>query len=92
MKQENYELAVELRHRLHAHPELSNEEKWTKATLMEFLRSHTKLEVVDKGSWFYAAYRAGGTAPPGPRTEPLWIFSPARLMIKAGLIRPRRLL
>lgn len=27
MKQENYELAVELRHRLHAHPELSNEEK-----------------------------------------------------------------
>ena len=63
MKQENYELAVELRHRLHAHPELSNEEKWTKATLMEFLRSHTKLEVVDKGSWFYAAYRAGGDKP-----------------------------
>ena len=47
-------LAVSLRHQLHAHPELSGQEQWTKACLMDFLRRHTQLEVVDQGSWFYA--------------------------------------
>jgi len=47
-------LAVELRHSLHRHPELSLEEHWTKQHLMHFLKQHTKLEVVDCGAWFYA--------------------------------------
>ena len=47
-------LAVSLRHQLHAHPELSGQEQWTKACLMDFLRRHTQLEVVDQGNWFYA--------------------------------------
>ena len=52
-------LAVELRHELHAHPELSNRESWTKGRLMDFLRRNTgRLELVDRGRWFYAAYRA----------------------------------
>lgn len=58
MKQQQYELAVALRHRLHAHPELSGQESWTKGHLMAFLNRHTKLELVDRGAWFYGVYRA----------------------------------
>ena len=64
MDPEIFRLAVELRHELHAHPELSNHETWTKARLMDFLRSHTaNLELVDRGRWFYAAYRVGTDRP-----------------------------
>ena len=49
---------VELRHELHAHPELSMQESGTKARLMAFLRAHTALELHDMGRWFYAVYRA----------------------------------
>lgn len=59
MEQKNYELAKELRHELHAHPELSNEEEWTKQRLMDFMKENTSLEINDRGSWFYAAYRSG---------------------------------
>lgn len=59
MKLQNFELAKTLRHELHQHPELSNEEVWTKQYLMEFLKANTNLELVDKGNWFYAIYRAG---------------------------------
>ena len=56
--------AVELRHALHAHPERSNQERWTKAFLMDFLKENTAhLELVDMGQWFYAAYRAGADRP-----------------------------
>ena len=57
MNRKHLELAVALRHRLHAHPELSGQERWTKAHLMEFLRQNTPLEVVDRGAWFYAVHR-----------------------------------
>ncbi len=57
MNKENKELAVSLRHELHRHPELSMEEVWTKKYLMDFLASHTSLELVDRGRWFYAIYR-----------------------------------
>ena len=63
MKREILSTATELRHQLHAHPELSMHETWTKAHLMEFLKEHTKLELVDRGRWFYAAYRAGDDKP-----------------------------
>ena len=63
MEEKNYELAKELRHELHAHPELSNEEEWTKERLMSFLRDNTSLEIIDKGNWFYAAYRSGEDQP-----------------------------
>ena len=46
--------ALALRHALHAHPELSGQETWTKQTLMDFLRSHTDLELLDQGTWFCA--------------------------------------
>ena len=60
MNEADRKLAVELRHQLHAHPELSNQETWTKGRLMDFLRQHTtRLELVDRGRWFYAVYRAG---------------------------------
>ena len=59
MKPENLEKAITLRHELHAHPELSMEEVWTRNHLMDFLRENTKnLEIVDCGRWFYAMYHA----------------------------------
>lgn len=55
---EIYERAVELRHDIHMHPELSGCERETKQRLMKFLEENTKLELVDRGLWFYAAYHA----------------------------------
>lgn len=63
MNKPNIELATTLRHELHQHPELSNEETWTKQHLMKFIQTNTNLEVVDKGNWFYAANRAGEDKP-----------------------------
>lgn len=60
---ETLEAATILRHELHAHPELSMHEEWTKQHLMEFLRTHTDLELVDQGRWFYATYREGAEYP-----------------------------
>ena len=60
MRQKDLELAAALRHTLHAHPELSGREIWTKATLMDFLQEHTHLELADRGSWFYALCRGRG--------------------------------
>lgn len=59
MEPKNLELAKNLRHELHQHPELSNQEVWTKHRLIQFLKTHTSLEIVDKGQWFYAIYWAG---------------------------------
>ena len=59
MEKKNLELAKQLRHELHQHPELSNHEAWTKQHLIDFLKKHTKLEIVDNGLWFYAIYRTG---------------------------------
>jgi amidohydrolase len=55
---EHLDLAVALRHELHQHPELACQETWTKGRLIDFLRRHTSLEIVDRGRWFYALYRA----------------------------------
>lgn len=58
MKEKNIQLGINLRHDLHQHPELSNEETWTKKALMNFLMTNSDLEVVDRGAWFYAVYQA----------------------------------
>ncbi|MEE3419522.1 MAG: M20 family metallopeptidase [Lachnospiraceae bacterium] len=49
---------TDLRHELHAHPELSGQENETKRRLMDFVKGHTSLEVVDEGSWFYCLKKA----------------------------------
>ncbi|WP_279002368.1 M20 metallopeptidase family protein [Acidaminococcus fermentans] len=54
--QSDWEAILELRHTLHAHPELSGEEQETKKRLMNFISHHTHLQLVDRGSWFYALY------------------------------------
>ncbi|OCA91951.1 M20 metallopeptidase family protein [Pseudobacillus wudalianchiensis] len=59
MEKRNLGLVKQLRHELHQHPELSNQEVWTKQHLINFLKEHTNLEIVDNGLWFYAIYRAG---------------------------------
>ncbi|MDI9471320.1 MAG: amidohydrolase [Tissierellia bacterium] len=60
MKRENYQLIKALRHELHAHPELSHQEVWTRARLIAFLREHTSLEIVEHDQWFYAIHREEG--------------------------------
>ena len=57
------EKVIALRHELHAHPELSGRETWTKTRLMDFLRENTKLPLVDRGAWFYAVYKSGSRRP-----------------------------
>ena len=81
MREALLEQARALRRALHANPELSGGEKWTKACLMEFLEEHTDLELHDRGSWFYAlcrgrgpgkvAFRADFDALPMEETTPL---------------------
>ena len=51
-----WEKVMELRHELHRHPELSGQERQTKARLMAFIQKYTKLKIVDMGEWFYALY------------------------------------
>ena len=63
LKAANLALVTKLRHELHQHPELSNQERWTKQHLISFLREHTKLEIVEHDLWFYAIYRAGADKP-----------------------------
>lgn len=53
------EQITNLRHTLHACPEISGQEKQTKETLQEFLKAHTSLELNDCGEGFYAAHREG---------------------------------
>ncbi|WP_246067312.1 M20 metallopeptidase family protein [Paenibacillus koleovorans] len=59
MDPKHLQLAKQLRHELHQHPELANLEVWTKRHLIDFLKLHTKLEIIDQGAWFYAIYHAG---------------------------------
>jgi amidohydrolase len=63
MEKRHLDLAVALRHELHQHPELAGRETWTKGHLIDFLRRHSSLEIVDRGRWFYALYRAGEDRP-----------------------------
>lgn len=63
MNSENLALCVALRHELHAHPELSGCETWTKWRLMDFLREHTSLKLFDHGYFFYALYQGKSAAP-----------------------------
>lgn len=57
MLKEHVANCIALRHELHAHPELSLHETWTKARLMQFLQTYTSLEIHDEGPYFYAVYR-----------------------------------
>ena len=59
-----HELILELRQQLHALAEPSMLEYKTKALLMQFLREHTSLEIVDCGSWFYAIHKGEGRQAP----------------------------
>ncbi len=58
MDQERFNKAVELRHELHAHPELSEQEVWTKERLKRYIRENSVLEVCDMGPYFYAVYHS----------------------------------
>ncbi|MBR6089530.1 MAG: amidohydrolase [Anaerolineaceae bacterium] len=64
MKTENLEKIIELRHRLHRHPELSGNETETIRILSTFLRENTSLEVISRNGWFYAVKNGNsGTSP-----------------------------
>lgn len=73
MKAENLKLITDLRHQLHAHPELSTKEVWTKRHLIDFLKANTThLEIVElpEERWFYAFYhKEGATKTIGIRAD-----------------------
>ncbi len=72
LSQIDWTAIANLRHTLHAHPELSGQETETKKRLMEFIQQHTHLKVVDRGRWFYALYEPkeqNGQAPIGFRAD-----------------------
>ncbi len=52
------ESIIELRHRLHGCPEISGQERRTRAVLKQFLEENTHLELQDCGEGFYAAFRS----------------------------------
>lgn len=54
---------IQLRHELHQHPELSNQEFWTKAYLIRFLTERTTLDIIDMGAYFYARYNGRSNEP-----------------------------
>ena len=54
MNKEKLGRIIELRHHLHQHAELSMQEKETSLILRTFLAENTRLEVIDRGSWFFA--------------------------------------
>lgn len=45
---------TQLRHELHRIPEASMKEYKTKQAIMAFIADNTALEIVDRGTWFYA--------------------------------------
>ena len=53
----NYNLIMHLRKKLHNAPEVSGKEEKTKDILIDFLRTHTTLEIHPCGNGFYAAHR-----------------------------------
>lgn len=55
---------TELRKRLHRCPEVSGKEEKTKALLMDFLKTHTTLELIPCGGGFYAAHRESSPTKP----------------------------
>ncbi len=57
MKQINLEKIIALRKALHERPEVSGQEVQTKQLLLDFLRKHTSLELVECGNGFYGAHR-----------------------------------
>lgn len=59
MDGKNLKKIVELRRELHAHPELSMHEGWTKWRLMDFIGVNRTLAEVDCGGCFASRYREG---------------------------------
>ncbi|MBQ2227575.1 MAG: amidohydrolase [Firmicutes bacterium] len=54
-----FDKAVELRHEIHAHPDLSNQERPTFERIIAFLRENApSIEILDRGHYVLARYKA----------------------------------
>lgn len=87
ISQQDWAQIIALRHTLHAHPELSGQERETKKRLMDFIRLHTNLKVVDQGDWFYALYEPAvekGKPPIGFRADMDALPLPETLALSYG--------
>lgn len=58
----------ELRSKLHENPEKSFSESKTKSILMDYIKTHSDFNIVDKGQWFYC-YRLANGNPIGFRCD-----------------------
>lgn len=62
-----FEKAKELRHEIHAHPCLSNQERPTFDTIIAFLKENTtKIDILDRGHYVLARYKAAD-----PKKDPI---------------------
>ena len=60
-----YAKAVELRHEIHAHPDLSNQERPTFERIIAFLRENApSIEILDRGHYVLARYKAADSKKP----------------------------
>ncbi len=57
MNLKNYTIAVEMRHKMHRYPELSNREENTIKLITEYIESHTDFKVINRGNYIYVDYR-----------------------------------
>lgn len=71
MQQDSYELAVELRHALHAHPELSGQETATIERLCDFIQRYTSFVPVIEGGWFWVKIPAAKGLDNPEKPQPL---------------------
>lgn len=87
LSQIDWHRIIQLRHVLHAHPELSGQERETKKCLMDFIREYTDIKVIDQGDWFYALYEPAvenGKPPIGFRADMDALPLPETLSLSYG--------
>ena len=58
MDRQLLEKTIKVRHELHRIAEVSGREVKTKEYLMKLIAEDTKLQICDRGSWFYAFYES----------------------------------
>ncbi len=57
MNSKNYDIAVQLRHEMHRHPELSNCEQNTLKLITNYIEKYTDFKAINTGTYLYVDYK-----------------------------------